>query len=100
MNTDSLRDDLLSLVGFLLTSAQGLNHEPIDYGTFRLLDASGRVLEIMQKYDLGDEFTAQLQAQIDEKRFGSMSSESLEPFLQHVILQYAAEIKRRLDNQN
>jgi hypothetical protein len=99
MNTDSLRDDLLSLVGFLLTSAQGLNHEPSDYGTFRLLDASGRVLEIMQKHDLGDEFTTQLQAQINEKRFGSMSAESLEPFLQHIILQYASEIKKRLDRQ-
>ena len=96
MKGESMRDDLLSLVGFLLTSAQGLNHEPADYGTFRLLDAAGRVLEIMQKHNLENEFTAQLQEQINEKRFGSMSAESLEPFLNHIIIQFASEMKARI----
>jgi hypothetical protein len=96
MNSETLHDDLFSLTVFLLTSAQGLNHEPADYGTFRLLDAAGRVLEVMQKHNLGDNFLAQMQDQIDEKRFGSMSAESLEPFLNHIILQFAAEMRNRL----
>ena len=65
-----MRDDLLLLLGYLLTSARGLANEPKGYGPLRLLDAAGRLLEIMEEHGMGDDFTKRALEQIDEERFG------------------------------
>lgn len=72
-----MRDDLLLLLGYLLTSARGLADEPKSYGPFRLLDAAGRLLEIMEEHGMGDDFTKRALEQIDEVRFGPDDDEKL-----------------------
>jgi hypothetical protein len=97
MNTDELHEDLVNLVGYLLTSAHGLYDEPAEYGPFRLLDAAGELLTIMEAAKLSDAFLIQLRQDIDEKRFGSSDDQALRTFLDQACLQYAAELKKRIN---
>jgi hypothetical protein len=97
MNTDELREDLVNLVGYLLTSAHGLYDEPAGYGPFRMLDAVGRLLIIMEAAKLADPFLMQLRQDIDENRFGSGDDQALRSFLDQACLQYAVGLKGRMD---
>jgi hypothetical protein len=96
MNTDELREELVNLVGYLLTSAYGLYDEPAGYGPFRMLDVAGRLLAIMEEAELADPFLMQLRQAIDEERLGSSDDQALRAFLDQVCLQYAAELKKRI----
>lgn len=96
MDTDELREDLVNFVGYLLTSAHGLYDEPAGYGPFRMLDAAGRLLAIMEEAELADPFLKQLRLAIDEERLGSSDDQALRAFLDQVCLQYAAELKKRI----
>ena len=95
MNTDKLREDLVNFIGYLLTSAHGLYDEPAGYAPFRILDATGRLLAIMEEAELTDPFLKQLKQAIDEERLGSNDDQALRAFLDQVCLQYAAELKKR-----
>lgn len=96
MNTDELREELVNLVGYLLTSAHGLYDEPTGYGPFRMLDVAGRLLAIMEESEMADPFLKQLRKAIDEERLGSSDDQALRTFLDQVCLQYAAELKKRI----
>jgi len=95
MKKNKLQDDLFLFIGYLLTSAHGLYGEPAGYGPFRLLDASGRLLEIMQRHDLSDRFLDELEAAIEAERFGTSNDEQLEKALDDLCLRYARELKNR-----
>ncbi len=96
MNTDELREELVNLVGYLLTSAHGLYDEPVGYGPFRMLDAAGRLLAIMEEAELADPFLMRLRQAIDEERLGSSDDQALRAFLDQVCLLYADELKKRI----
>jgi hypothetical protein len=95
LHDDSLRQDLLLLVGYLLTSAHGLHGEPAGYGPFRLLDAAGRLLAIMQAHGLTDPFLSQLEGVIAAERLGNSSDQELHAALDELCRRYAAELKVR-----
>ena len=96
MQTDELRSELFNLVAFLLTSARGLYDEPADYGIFRLLDASGRLLEIMERSELMDPFLAQLKGAVDAECAGEMDERRQRQALDAMVIDIAAEMQRRL----
>jgi hypothetical protein len=98
MNSEklNLRRDLVYFVGYLLTSAHGLYDEPAGYGPFRLLDASGRLLAVMEAAGLSDPFLTELRQSIDAQRFGSSDDEALRAFLDQVCLRFAAELKEQM----
>jgi hypothetical protein len=90
-----VRDDLLLLLGYLLSSAQGLANEPKSYSPFRLLDAAGRLLEIMEEHGMGDDFTKRILEQIDEERFGpSHEGKGLE-LADQLSLEFAEYLKAK-----
>ncbi|MBC8248516.1 MAG: hypothetical protein H8E90_02455 [Anaerolineales bacterium] len=95
MNDDALRQDLFLLIGYLLTSAHGLYEEPSGYGPFRLLDAAGRLLAIMETHGLADPFLQQLEDAIRAERFGHSDDQELRATLNELCLRYAAELKER-----
>jgi hypothetical protein len=99
LNDESLRQELNFLVGYLLTSAHGLYDEPPGYGPFRLLDAAGRLLAIMEHHGLGDPFLHQLGHAIEVERFGNSSDQELHAALDELCLRYASELKRQLSPQ-
>jgi hypothetical protein len=95
MNEEALHRDLFLLVGYLLTSAHGLYDEPKGYGPFRLLDAAGRLLVIMEAHGLSDPFLRQLEHAVAAERFGHGDDEQLRTRLNELCLESAAELKRR-----
>jgi hypothetical protein len=95
MMPEGLQKDLFLLVGYLLTSAHGLYDEPAGYGSFRLLDACGRLLAIMQSHDLGDSFLQQLHEEIEKERFGTSDDAQLRIHLNELVLRYTGELKQR-----
>jgi len=97
MKKSKLQDDLFLFVGYLLTSAHGLYSEPAGYGPFRLLDASGRLLEVLQRHGLSDRFLDELEAAIEAERFGTSNDEQFEKALNELCLRYAQELKNRSD---
>ena len=91
-----LKNELFHLVSFMLTSADGLGHDPAEYGTFRLLDSAGRLLGIMKNHDLSDPFLEALQVEIDEQREGSMDPDSQGEELKKLIIKMVQEIPNRI----
>jgi hypothetical protein len=96
MNDNGLAYELFLLVGYLLTSAHGLDGEPAGYGPFRLIDTAARLLAIMEAHELGDSYLEQLQRALDAERFGSSSDDALRAKLDQLCVEYAAELKQRL----
>jgi hypothetical protein len=94
-NTEPLRDELLLLVGFLLTSAHGLLDEPQSYGPARLLEAAGRLLEMMDEQGLIDDSLRVIKAEIDDERFGPMDEEGFPARLDHLALSWTESIADR-----
>jgi hypothetical protein len=95
MNDDTLHRDLFLLAGYLLTSAHGLYAEPAGYGPFRLMDAAGRLLAIMEAHGLADPFLKGLESAIRTERFGQSDDQELRATLNELCLQYAQGLKER-----
>ena len=93
---DGLQQELFLLLGYLLTSAHGLYDEPAGYGPFRLLDASGRLLEIMDSHGLGDPSFQRIKDIIEDERFGTSDDAQLRLRLDELVIQYTQEMKRRM----
>ncbi|MCJ7624750.1 MAG: DUF6092 family protein [Anaerolineaceae bacterium] len=89
-----LKDELTALVIFLLASAHGLYEEPASYAPFRLLDAAGRLIEVMEKHGLDVTRLEQAKKGINEQRFKSMDSESLQPFLNEILIELSKAVKK------
>jgi hypothetical protein len=96
MDTETLREDLFFLIGFILSSMHGLYHEPADYGIYRLLDAGGRLLSIMETHGLSDDFLRKLGQEIDEEKSGSMDSDRQKDTISRLVMEYTEELQRRL----
>jgi hypothetical protein len=94
-NKESLQEDLLLLIGYLLTSAHGLYEEPAGYGPFRLLDTTGRLLEIMRRHELSSPYLEELAGAIESERFGNSDDEALRTTLNTLCVRYAAELRKR-----
>jgi len=92
VTTEDLRDDLLLLVGFMLTSARGLVEEPKGYGPSRLLDAAGRVLDMMEEHGMLDQSLQEIKAQIDDERFGPMDDEGFVARLDDLAVNWTESI--------
>ena len=58
--------DFYRLITFLLTSARGCVNEPKMYGPFRLLDASKRLIDLLDARGLADEFLEQIRIKLNE----------------------------------
>jgi hypothetical protein len=95
MDEQSLRQELSLLVGYLLTSAHGLYGEPKGYGPFRLMDAAGRVLAIMEAQGLRDPFLEGLESDIAAELFSHSDDDQLKSKLDEFCMDYARELKRR-----
>jgi hypothetical protein len=96
MNTAKLKEDVFLLIGFILTSMHGLYHEPAEYGIYRLLDVSGRLISIIETHGLSDEFLRKLGQEIEEEKAESVDSDRLKATISRLAMEYSAELQRRL----
>jgi hypothetical protein len=100
MDPEKLREDVFFLIGFILTSMQGLYNEPAEYGIYRLLDVGGRLLSIIETHGLSDDFLHNLSQEIEEEKAGSMDSDRQKATISRLALEYSAELQRRLSIEN
>lgn len=93
MNSIDLKQDLLLLVAFMLSSAQGLYDEPVEYGTFRLIDSARRLLIIMEDYDLSDHLLSEIKMCVDEVCEDAMDDDKQRQYLEQIIITISQEIQ-------
>jgi hypothetical protein len=95
--TQELKNDLFYLIAYLITSARGLLDEPAEYGIYRLLDTTGRLLEILEANQLMDDpFLQDLKNRISEEMASSMNSQRQREKLDELLEMVTMEINRRL----
>lgn len=95
MTTEDLTGELLLLIGFMLTSAHGLVDEPKSYGPARLVEAAGRLLDMMEERGMLDDSLKEIKGIIDNERFGPMDEEGFPARLDQLALTWTESIADR-----
>ena len=95
MTTEDLTGELLLLIGFMLTSAHGLVDEPKSYGPARLVEAAGRLLDMMEERGMLDDSLKEIKGIIDNERFGPMDEEGFPARLDQLALMWTESIADR-----
>ncbi|MGB9301347.1 MAG: DUF6092 family protein [Anaerolineae bacterium] len=95
MTTEDLTGELLLLIGFMLTSAHGLVDEPKSYGAARLVEAAGRLLDMMEERGMLDDSLKEIKGIIDHERFGPMDEEGFPARLDQLALTWTESIADR-----
>ena len=91
-----LINDLFELFCFMLSSARGLMDEPKTYGPFRIIDAVSRLISILEKHQLADEFLIREKEKIEEGKYSVMDGEDkFKEFLDSLMVDFAEELKKR-----
>lgn len=91
-------EEAYELLAHLISSADICTFEPHYYGTFRLLDAASRLMELMLKHGAGedDPWLNEFKAEVDEHKIYMMTDrERYFAFLQEATKKLARELKRR-----
>ena len=91
-------DEILTVIGHLLSSAELCLYEPELYGSFRLLDATSRFLGILLSKEPADHdpFLLRLKQEIDQKKVWMMYDHTgYRDFVQEVPALLAARLKER-----
>ena len=86
------------LATYMLTSARGCIEEPLLYGPLRLIEALSRLVAISQYAPCvkKDEFLLAAKKKIDQNKYTVMQSEEeFTKFLDSLIKEFTAELKRR-----
>jgi hypothetical protein len=94
-STEEVRDELLLLIGFLLTSAHGLFDEPKSYGPARLLETAGRLLDMMEEQGMLDDSLREVKAAIENERYGPMDEEAFPDRVDDLALRWTESIAER-----
>jgi hypothetical protein len=95
VTTEDLTGELLLLIGFMLTSAHGLVDEPKSYGPARLVEAAGRLLDMMEERGMLDDSLKESKGIIDHERFGPMDEEGFPARLDQLALTWTESIADR-----
>ncbi|GAI08306.1 unnamed protein product, partial [marine sediment metagenome] len=57
---DKLEKEIFELICYIMVSARNLDQETKMYGPFRLVDAASKLIEILEKNGIYDEFLSQV----------------------------------------
>jgi hypothetical protein len=91
---NDVEKEIFELVCYLVTSARNLVRETKMYGPFRLIDACGRLIEILEQMGAGSEFLVGVKAQIEENKYKVISDEeAFVDFLDNLVLELVGQLK-------
>ncbi|HWE63171.1 MAG TPA: DUF6092 family protein [Chloroflexota bacterium] len=91
-------DEALAMIGHLLSSAECCLYEPELYGSFRLLDATSRLIGMLMSREPAqpDPFLRDLKQQIDQKKVWMMYDRSgYRDFVQEAPVLLARRLQER-----
>jgi hypothetical protein len=96
MDKEQFQKSLFDLLSFLIISARNLVEEPKLYGPLRLIDGASRLIEILEKEGLSDEFLSKIRKKIEEKENSVMTNkDEFIELLDDLTLDFADELKKR-----
>ncbi|WP_223066303.1 DUF6092 family protein [Paenibacillus caui] len=88
LSKEELRERMLDVAGYVLTSARALYREPLSYGPMRLVDTLEKVLVLMHAAGIQDETVSEAMTVIREHRPLAMTDpDSFAAALDQAILQ-------------
>lgn len=91
---DKLEKEIFELICYMLISAKNLDRETKMYGPFRLVDAASKLIEILEKNGICDEFLSQVRTMIEDNKYKVMTDkEEFVPFLDDLALKMVAKLK-------
>lgn len=93
-------EEAMQIIAYLTSAAEISIHEPIHYGTFRLIDAASRMIGFMLEHDppRTGAFLRELKTELDTKKVWMMwDREAYFDFLRATPALVAAETKRLAD---
>ena len=98
MQSSELRTRILEYIAYLAASARNSIEEPHIYGSFRLIDAISRLIDLL-KYIPSvkeDSFLEELKKFIDAKKYVMMfNTQEYLAFLDEVVLKVVRELKKQ-----
>lgn len=87
MDKHVFEDKIFELVSFMIVSGRNLLEEPTRYGPFRLVDAVGRLINILEDADMSSERLRSIRDKIEEGKYSAMGTEKeFEEFLEASVL--------------
>jgi hypothetical protein len=82
-----LTDRFEEVAGFMVASARGLLDEPAAYGPFRLIDATRRLIKVLQREGLSTARLDRLSKRIDEGESSGLGEDHVfRAFLDDLVL--------------
>ena len=91
---DKLEKEIFELICYMLISARNLDQETKMYGPFRLVDAASKLIEILEKNEIYDEFLSQVRTIIEVNKYKVMTDkEEFLSFLDDLVLKMVAKLK-------
>jgi hypothetical protein len=91
---DKLEKEIFELICYMLVSARNLDQETKMYGPFRLVDAASKLIEILEKNGIYDEFLSQVRTMIEDNKYKVMTDkEEFVSFLDDLVLKMVAKLK-------
>jgi len=91
---DKLKEKLFDLICYMIVSARNLDRETKMYGPFRLVDAASKLIEILEKNAICDEFFSQVRTIIESNKYKLMADkEEFVSFLDDLVLKMMVKLK-------
>jgi len=91
---DKLEKEIFELICYIIVSARNLDQETKMYGPFRLVDAASKLIEILEKNGIYDEFLSQVRTMIEDNKYKVMTDkEEFVSFLDDLVLKMVAKLK-------
>ncbi len=99
MIKNNLRENSHKLICYMASSACNLVGEPHLYGPFRLVDASSRLIDILEDEGAADNNLLEARQMIEEHKYLVMNDEeAFAAFLNELVLKLAEGFRERDNN--
>jgi len=91
---DKLEKEIFELICYIIVSAKNLDQETKMYGPFRLVDTASKLIEILEKNGIYDEFLSQVRTIIEANKYKVMTDkEEFVAFLDDLVLKMVGKLK-------
>jgi len=91
---DKLKKEIFELICYMLISARNLDRETKMYGPSRLVDATSKLIEILEKNGIYDEFLSEVRSIIELNKYKLMTNkEEFVSFLDDLALKVVVKLK-------
>ena len=89
-----LSEDIHKLICYMATSACNLVGEPVLYGPFRLVDASSRLIDIMEEAGFANSNLIEARKMIEDRKYLVMNDEkAFIGFLNDLVMKLSEHLK-------